>query len=238
MPKNDKFYAMLEDQRVAYSNGNYQPTIGRFKRWNDLLRENNKSIQRRSSGRRSLRRRSRDISRDIWKNLGLEVLLLCTLAASMDKLATLEIKSLVPDLKRWWKAATHPPSLAEAARNLSKEYSLSEFYTEERNGSEDLQSAAGVASFYEAKDEVVAGSEDSNPIVATEHVVTTFGMLFSLCPFITNISQRMLYILRHSTYPFKSESVGSTHAANHYNHFIGSQISHRLEDAFYPLGRS
>jgi len=152
----------------------------------------------------------------------------------MDKLATLENKSLILDLKRWWNAATHPPSLAEAAYNISKEYSLSEFNAvpDECSGSKGLDSAASLSPFYNAKDEL----EDSNPKVALEHAVTTFGMLASFCPFIANISQRMQYILRRSIYPFRSERLGYPHALDHYDHFSGSQISLRPEYTFSLLG--
>ena len=57
-------------------------------------------MQRRSSGRRSIRNRARALARNIDTALGSEVLLLCTLATSIDRATKVQTGNLLDDLAR------------------------------------------------------------------------------------------------------------------------------------------
>ncbi|KAF2247294.1 hypothetical protein BU26DRAFT_506558 [Trematosphaeria pertusa] len=127
MSKNKWFYDSLEKERLAYDEGNCTLStilVESFKRWDGLLQENEDDLQKLSSGRRSIRRRSRDILKAISKKLGPEVLLLCTSVTTIDKLALLDPSGLIFALQKWWDAASHPRLLAEATNAIREAYPL------------------------------------------------------------------------------------------------------------------
>lgn len=84
----------------------------------DLLLESDVSQAQRSRQHRISRQRVRNLLIDVYRDLGAEVFLLCTLAASITKLATITHKDLFPKLRTWWKAAACPHGLTEIASEL------------------------------------------------------------------------------------------------------------------------
>ena len=131
MEKNSWFYESLEKKRKDFEEGSYT-IVSRlkttFSRWDVLVREDDASLQNRSSGRRSIRRRARDLIREVYEAMDPDVFLLCTLVTSISKLATVKTEGLIRDLSQWWKAKPHPYALTEASTALCKEYSVSDWF--------------------------------------------------------------------------------------------------------------
>jgi hypothetical protein len=172
--KIEDFLASLETQRIAYSKGKVPPK--RFGLWIDLLRESKKSN---SSGRRSLKNRSRSISLSILRSLGPDVFLLCTSAASMDNLAKLDQKNLISKIQQWWNSAPHPPQLSDAAQKISQKYSLFQLVSTQ----EPPEQSAEIP-------ESAVNQEDWSTFLA-RHRVKTFGITSSFLPVNSDIWQRM-----------------------------------------------
>jgi hypothetical protein len=125
MSKNKDFYDLLERERLKFDEGYCNLSsflIEDFRRWDGLLQEDDHSIQKLSSGRRSIRRRSRGVLKGIAKELGPEVLLLCTSVITISKLAELDPCGLIFDLRKWWDAAVHPRLLTDAANAICNAY--------------------------------------------------------------------------------------------------------------------
>ncbi|KAH7063260.1 hypothetical protein B0J12DRAFT_164270 [Macrophomina phaseolina] len=136
MSKNDWFYTVLEKERKTFEDGAYtlpSRLEKNFSRWNNLLREDETSLMKRSSARRSIRGRARILLGDVYKALGSEVLVLCTLATSVTKLATVNPKGFLPDLRKWWNKVSHPQALTNIANNLCRTYSIHTLFASSQN---------------------------------------------------------------------------------------------------------
>ncbi|EUC40889.1 hypothetical protein COCMIDRAFT_9322 [Bipolaris oryzae ATCC 44560] len=111
----------LERKRTTFESDDFvRPSLTRIKEWNDLLKEEHASLITRSSGRRSVLRRARDVMRKVLDKVGPEVLLLLVTTVQIAKRATLDHKTLVPKLQTWWAAVLHPPALTAVANNCFK----------------------------------------------------------------------------------------------------------------------
>ncbi|CAN9241637.1 unnamed protein product [Alternaria alternata] len=98
----------LERKRTTFESDDFvRPSPTRIKEWNDTLKEEFSSLSARSSGRRSVLRRARDVMRNVLHDVGPEVLLLLVTAVRIAKRATLDCKTLVPQLRTWWASASH-----------------------------------------------------------------------------------------------------------------------------------
>jgi hypothetical protein len=114
----------------------------------DLLRENAASLATRSKSRRSVRLRARSLLADVFTSLGPEVFLLSTLGTSISDLATIPTRGLIPELRGWWKAASHSKELTELAHQACDANSISSL-------------AAGICKLRLARNTNTAGKEDS-----------------------------------------------------------------------------
>lgn len=88
----------------------------------DLLWESEASQAQRSRQHRISRKRVRNLLIDVYRDLGADVFLLCTLAASISKLATITHEGLLPKIRAWWKAAARPLGLREIASELCDDH--------------------------------------------------------------------------------------------------------------------
>lgn len=124
---DDWFFDGLDRWRKLFvTNPSYATTELRkkFEPWNDLINENDKSLEKRPSASRSLRSRKRRKLRAVLKELGPEVLLLCTLATTMTRLQFVNEEHLVPRLMQWWSTVEHPAALEEATAELERYFPL------------------------------------------------------------------------------------------------------------------
>jgi hypothetical protein len=111
----------LERKRTTFESDDFvRPSPTRIKEWNDTLKEEFSSLSARSSGRRSVLRRARDVMRNVLHDVGPEVLLLLVTAVRIAKRATLDCKTLVPQLRTWWASVLHPPALIAVANTCFK----------------------------------------------------------------------------------------------------------------------
>lgn len=126
--ENDKnlwFYEKIEQNRAKFESGQFTTTTlleQKFQPWAQILQEDIMSLRQRSSGRRSIRNRVRAFARAIDRSLGSDVLLLCTLATSIDKTTKVQSAHLLQDLEKWWKGCSHPPLLSKAREQLCKAF--------------------------------------------------------------------------------------------------------------------
>lgn len=81
--------------------------VKRVEACDDLLKEGTNSLAKGSKKRRSARLRVRSLLVDAFLDVGQEVFLLCTLAVTISNLATIQLGSLVPKLRDWWKSVSH-----------------------------------------------------------------------------------------------------------------------------------
>ena len=81
-------------------------------------RENDDSLQKRSSATRSVRTRTRTLLGAVFNALGPAVLLLCTRATTRTKFAEVKGEGFVPQLQKWWGHVTHPEGLRDAVAEV------------------------------------------------------------------------------------------------------------------------
>lgn len=123
--RNLWFYEKIEKNRARFESGEFTKLVllkQKFRPWAQVLQEDAAVLQQRSSGRRSIRNRVRAFARTVDTKLGSEILLLCTLATSIDKTVKVQTAYLLKDLEDWWRICIHPPLLREAAEMLCKAY--------------------------------------------------------------------------------------------------------------------
>ena len=122
------FVELLDCERATFDDDAYplpKHQKDSFELCCELLKEEETSMAKRSKQRRSTRYRARTLLSDVFSGVGLEVFLLCTLCTTISKLATVSLKTLIPELRRWWKTVSHPAGLTETARELCKANSIS-----------------------------------------------------------------------------------------------------------------
>jgi len=115
------FIELLECERAKFDHGAYplpKHQKDAFDLCCDLLKEEETSLAKRSKQRRSTRSRAHTLLSDVFLGVGPEVFLLCTLCTTISKLATIPLKSLIPELRRWWKTVSRPAGLTETAKEL------------------------------------------------------------------------------------------------------------------------
>jgi hypothetical protein len=101
MERNNWFFHLLEEERKTFNNKNFtllSRQVNAFRPFYELLQEEEASINKRSSARKSVRLRVRALLEDVFTTLSLEVFLLCTLSTSITKLAIVYPKGLLLDL--------------------------------------------------------------------------------------------------------------------------------------------
>ncbi|KAF7509569.1 hypothetical protein GJ744_007969 [Endocarpon pusillum] len=128
MASNTWFIELLESERATFDDSPFplpKHQNDAFTLCCELLREDQVSLAKRSKQRRSTRVQARTLLSDIFLGVGPEVFLLCTLSTSISKIASVALKGLVPELRRWWKAASHPHGLTETAKELCEANSIS-----------------------------------------------------------------------------------------------------------------
>lgn len=82
----------------------------------DLLREDEASLETRSSSTRSVRLRAREVLKNIFQVLGPEIFLLCTLSVSITKLGEIAPRTRISTLQSWWDAIEPPQGLVTIAK--------------------------------------------------------------------------------------------------------------------------
>jgi hypothetical protein len=89
-----------------------------FQTWQDLLQEAEESLNKRSKQRRSERIRARNLLVDIHSDIGPEAFLLCAIATSISRWATISPEVIIPKLRAWWQTALRPKGLTTIATSL------------------------------------------------------------------------------------------------------------------------
>ena len=128
MASNGWFLELLDCERATFDDDAYplpKHQKDAFELCCELLKEEETSMANRSKQRRSIRYRARTLLSDVFSGVGPEVFLLCTLCTTISKLATVSLKVLIPELRRWWKTVSHPTGLTETARELCEANSIS-----------------------------------------------------------------------------------------------------------------
>lgn len=126
MEANDWFLQAMESERQRFELEQvFLPSrIPRFERWNALLSESPASFKQRSPPAQSVRKHTRLFLADINAVLGLEITVLCASATSMTKLRTVDSRSVIPSLERWWDSKAHPQSLKVFSTVLDQKFDL------------------------------------------------------------------------------------------------------------------
>jgi len=83
----------------------------------------------------SRKKRAYTLLVDVLLGVGPEVFLLCTLSSNISKLATVEQKNLITDLRKWWKSSEHPPGLTTIAKTLCEANNIYELVRSKRKRS-------------------------------------------------------------------------------------------------------
>ena len=87
-----------------------------------------------SRQRQDERKHARTALTDIFTGVAPEVFLLCCLSTSISRLTKVVRTSLVPDLRRWWKATSPPQGLVDSAKELCQNYSIPELVISTKKG--------------------------------------------------------------------------------------------------------
>ena len=101
-------------------------------RMRGCLEQEETSMAKRSKQRRSTRYRARTLLSDVFSGVRLEMFLLCTLCIISSKLATVSLKILISELRRWWKTVSHSAGLTKTVRELCKVNSISSLMASDR----------------------------------------------------------------------------------------------------------
>lgn len=123
---SDWLIGQLEAERVTFEEDAYPLTtsqVKKFESMHDLLKDK-ASLKIGSSQRQGRRTRVHNLLVDIGLGLGAEVLFLCTQAATITQLATVNQKGLLPALCKWWSRVSHPKGLTNVANKLWNSYSV------------------------------------------------------------------------------------------------------------------
>lgn len=88
-----------------------------FKLCCKLLRENAESFAAQSKATRSIRNRASELLKDVFRVVGPEVFLLCTLV-HITKLGKNADRIRISTIQSWWKSTPHPQGLATVATSL------------------------------------------------------------------------------------------------------------------------
>ncbi len=102
MASHTWFIKQLESVLLTFDNDTHslpKHQNNAFQPCYELLTEDAISLAKRSKQRRSIRLRARTLLVDVFKGIGREMFLLCTLATRILLLATIEIKGLVLALR-------------------------------------------------------------------------------------------------------------------------------------------
>lgn len=122
---DDLFFTEIERWRSLFERNPFYAKSDikkKFKPWDELINEDDMSLNKRPSASRSLRSRKRRKLRAILDSLGAEVLLLCTLATTITRLHFLNEEHLVPRLETWWNSVEHPAALKEVTTSLGDSF--------------------------------------------------------------------------------------------------------------------
>jgi hypothetical protein len=88
--------------------------------WIELYLEDDISLQKRSSSRRSIRRRARYFVRRVFNTMGAELFTLCSLTFYITSLPTIKSEFFYTQLNEWWISKGHQPSLSKLAGDVCK----------------------------------------------------------------------------------------------------------------------
>ena len=125
MAESQWFYDLVENSRIAFEQDPFHAKlrlVERFKGWDELISEDDDSLQKRPSATRSMRARTRTLLRAVLNALGPEVLLLCTHATTRTKFSKVRGQGLVPQLQKWWNHVAHPEALGGAITELEEAF--------------------------------------------------------------------------------------------------------------------
>lgn len=106
MTFNESTSSLLEGQKMS------------FKLCCDLLKENDDDLSSGSKSRRSVRKRARKLLKDIYRSIGPEVFLLCTLGPCITKLGEKALHIRLSTIQTWWCSALKPQGLTTVATEL------------------------------------------------------------------------------------------------------------------------
>jgi hypothetical protein len=123
----DLLLEQLETERSTFGDDahplpTYQQDL--FRLCCNLLREEPMAQTQKSTKHCYARSRARTLLVDVFTGLGAEVFLLCTLTMSITDLSKVPQKRMLPKLREWWKAATHPNGLTQIANELCNTNSI------------------------------------------------------------------------------------------------------------------
>ena len=87
-----------------------------------------------SRQRREARQHARTALTDTFSGVAPEVFILCCMSTSVSRLAQVVRTSLVPDLRKWWKATSPPQGLVDSAKELCQNYLIPELVIATKKG--------------------------------------------------------------------------------------------------------
>jgi hypothetical protein len=122
------FLGRMEEERESFACEQiYAPSrLTAFRRWNELLSEDEENLSQRSASAKSIRRRVKSLLIDIHTTVCVEVFALATFSAPMSRLYKLDAKTVLPELRTWWTNASHPESLVSFSRDLAKKFDITQ----------------------------------------------------------------------------------------------------------------
>ena len=126
---------LLEVGRKEFDDNAYplpKHQADRFRSCCELLVEDDDSLGERSKQRRSCRTKVKTLLGDIFLSVEPEVFLLCTISATVSTLGRVVMLHLVPDLRKWWNAVSHPTGLTEITNRLCQANSISKLLWADR----------------------------------------------------------------------------------------------------------
>lgn len=114
---DEKLLKLVEKERTKFSS-DYVPLhekdLGAVKNCSALIAEDRNSIKRNTP-----KTRAHIILTDVWTHLP-EVFVLCSLATNPTRLGSLESKSYLGKLLRWWEEIDRPTGLVRIVEQLSE----------------------------------------------------------------------------------------------------------------------
>ena len=125
MTGNEEFYALLAATKAQIERDPINVVTSlkeNFQPWDELIGEDDQSLQARPSATRSNRKRVRDLLRYLRDVSGPEVLLLCVLATTRTKLGKVTRDGLLPELERCWTSIKRQDALSDAVAVLERDY--------------------------------------------------------------------------------------------------------------------
>jgi hypothetical protein len=124
------FTSRLEAHRSQFHDTEFPLSTAqenRLKKVQELLFETTQSQNNGSVDRRCRRRIARTFLLDVFRSLGCEIFLLCSLVFTITELSLHTYEGLISPLRTWWRDTQHPSSLTQMASEICAGFRLSGF---------------------------------------------------------------------------------------------------------------